>query len=295
MCGTVLSRVTINILYQRLPFKSMRLRCRFLLQTSITEESRTWPRTSSVSATMASRRSPSGFFQRQADTPLHLGILVDVSDSVARRFTYEANAAAAFISQVLVSRKDLGFVVGFNERLVVAQDLTTDAQALSTAIHQLDVGGATAIYDAIYFACRKLMQNNGNSLIRRVLVLVTDGDDNSSYVHPAQAIENAVRANVTIIVLHTESDPDTSDPKYKILERLARETGGQLLPAANKKEMAKAFTQLGLQIRNSYLLAYRPAGFKRDGSYRRIQLKSTRRGIHIICRRGYYAARDNSD
>lgn len=234
-------------------------------------------------------------FQNQSGAPLRLGVLVDISDSVRQSFKYERNAAATFISQMVDSSKDLAFVVGFNQRPTVAQDLTADAQALSTAIHKLDLGGATAIYDAINFACRRLLQSGDSGFIRRVLVVVTDGDDNSSYIQPAQAIENAVRANVTIIVLHTDPDPDTSDPRYKVLERLANETGGQVLPAASKKEMAKAFAQLSLQIRNSYLLAYRPARFKRDGSYRKIQLKSTRRGVHIICRRGYYATGDDSD
>ena len=234
-------------------------------------------------------------FQQQTGTPLRLGVLVDVSDSIAQRFAYERDAAATFITQMLDSTKDLAFVAAFNERPAVAQDLTGDAQALAAAIHKLDLGGATAIYDAIYFACRRLIQRSDSGLTRRVLVVLTDGNDNCSHFQPKETIENAIRANVTIIVLHTESSPDTSDPKYKVLERLVRETGGQIVSAATKKQMANAFTQLSLQIRNSYLLAYRPAGFKRDGSYRRIQLKSTRRGVHIICRHGYYAVGDNSD
>lgn len=229
-------------------------------------------------------------FQRQADIPLRVGLLLDVSDSISQRFDFERDAAASFLSQIVDSSQDLAFVLGFNNKPALAQDFTRDMRALSSSVYKLDLGGTTAIYDAVYFACGKLLQHNDKGLTRRVLILLTDGDDNSSYWQPEQAIENAVRGNVTIIALHTDPDPDTSTLKYRTLEKLTKETGGQILRAGNKAEMAKAFEQLSLQLRNSYLLAYRPAHFERDGRYRKIQLKTTRRGVHIICRRGYYAS-----
>lgn len=229
-------------------------------------------------------------FQRQADVPLRVGLLLDVSDSISQRFEFEREAAASFLSQIVDSTQDLAFVLGFNNKPALAQDFTGDLRALSSSVYKLNLGGTTAIYDAVYFACGKLLQHSDRGLTRRVLVLLTDGDDNSSYWHPEQAIENAVRGDVTIIALHTDPDPDTSALKYRILEKLTKETGGQILRAGSKAEMAKAFEQLSLELRNSYLLAYRPANFERNGRYRKIQLKTTRHGVHIICRRGYYAS-----
>lgn len=228
-------------------------------------------------------------FQSQTGLPLRLGLVLDTSSSIAEQFSFERTAAALFISQVVDSTKDLAFILGFNSQPDLTRDLTNDTGALAAAVQQLNLGGGTAIYDALSFACKKL-QRAENGLTRRVLVLLTDGDDNSSHLQPEQLIQELSRCNLILIVLHTQPEPDKSDPKYRVLETLTKETGGQILPAAGKKDMAKAFSQLRSQLRNYYLLAYHPAQFQRDGSYRKIQLKTTRRGAHVICRHGYYAA-----
>ena len=229
-------------------------------------------------------------FESQTGLPLRLGLVVDVSDSIAPQFQFERNAAAMFIRRIVDSTKDLAFVLGFNENPALIQDLTGDTQLLASAIQNLPLGGGTAIYDAIYFACQRLLQQTDAGLTRRVLVVVTDGQDNSSHLSPTQVIENAIRCNVMVIVLHTQAEPDKTEPNYRVLQKLTRETGGQILAADTEKQMAKAFMQLSSQLRNYYLLAYHPAQFNRDGAYRKIQLQTTRRGAHIICRRGYYAS-----
>ena len=228
-------------------------------------------------------------FESQTGLPLRLGLVVDISDSITPQFQFERNAAAMFISRIVDSTKDLAFVLGFNENPALIQDLTGDTRLLASAIQNLPLGGGTAIYDAVYFACQRLLQQADAGLTQRVLVVVTDGQDNSSHLSPTQVIENAIRCNVMVIVLHTQAEPDKMEPNYKVLEKLARETGGQILAAGSEKQMAKAFMQLSSQLRNFYLLAYHPAQFSRDGAYRKIQLQTTRRGAHIICRRGYYA------
>lgn len=230
-------------------------------------------------------------FQNHKGLPLRLGLIVDTSDSITEQFGFERKAAALFISQVVDPAKDLALVLGFSNEPVLAQDLTADTGALAAAVQELKLGGATALYDAMSFACKKL-QRAENGFTGRVLIVLTDGDDNSSHLQPKQLIEDMLRCNALVIVLHTDPDPDKSDPKYKTLETLTKETGGLILPAAGKNEIAKAFAELREQLRNYYLLAYHPAEFQRDGSYRKIQLKTTRRGTHIICRRGYYASTD---
>ena len=233
-------------------------------------------------------------FQNQTGLPLRLGLIVDTSDSITEQFAFEKNAAALFISQVVDSTKDLAFVLGFSSAPVLAQDFTPDTEALVTAVEELQLGGTTALYDAISFACKKL-QGTENRFTGRMLIVLTDGMDNNSHLQPKQLIEDALRCNAMVIVLYTALDPDTSSPSYKVLEKLTKETGGQILLAAGKKEVAMAFSELRSQLRSYYLLAYRPAQFERNGSYRKIQLKTTRRGTHVICRRGYYAMTDEQE
>ena len=233
-------------------------------------------------------------FQNQTGLPLRLGLIVDTSDSITEQFAFERKAAALFISQVVDSSKDVAFVLGFSSAPVLVQDFTPDTEALATAVEELQLGGTTALYDTISFACKKL-QGTENRFTGRMLIVLTDGDDNSSHLQPKQLLEDVLRCNAMVIVLHTALEPDTSSSSYKVLEKLTKETGGQILPAAGKKELAKAFSELRSQLRNYYLLAYRPAQFERNGSYRKIQLKTTRRGTHVICRRGYYAMTDEQE
>ena len=230
-------------------------------------------------------------FQSRKGLPLRLGLLLDTSDSVVLQFAFEKNAAALFIKQMVDPAKDLAFVVGFNQRVTLSQDFTADPEALASAVYKLHLAGSTAVYDAVDFGCRKMMEHDEGGSSRRVLVLLTDGEDNSSHLMSDQLIENAIRCNVTVIVLHTDPQPDESTPQYKVLKRLTSETGGQIFLAGNKKQMAKAFAELSEQLRNYYFLAYHPAQLKKDGSYHKVELKTRRRGAHIICRRGYYAKR----
>jgi len=233
-------------------------------------------------------------FETRSGLPLRVGLIVDKSDSVSQQFTYEKDAAALFISRLMNSSQDLAFVLGFSDKPALVQDLTPDTQALAVAVRNLKLGGGTAVYDAVHFACERLSQQKDKGYTRRVLVLLTDGDDNRSELQPARIIEEALRQNVVVIVLDTNPVPSFDDPKHRTLEKLATVTGGQILPAGNKKQLAKAFEELSAQLRSYYLLAYRPSQFTRDGSFHKIQLKATRRGMHIICRKGYYAAQQDA-
>ena len=233
-------------------------------------------------------------FESRSGLPLRVGLIVDKSDSISQQFAYEKDAAALFISRLMSSPQDLAFVLGFSDQPALVQDLTPDTEALAMAVRNLPLGGGTAVYDAVHFACKRLSQQKDNGFTRRVLVLLTDGDDNRSELQPARVIEEALRQNVVVIVLDTNPAPSWDDPKHRTLEKLATVTGGQILPAGNKKQLAKSFEELSAQLRSYYLLAYRPSQFTRDGSFHKIQLKATRRGMRIICRKGYYAAQQDA-
>lgn len=228
-------------------------------------------------------------FQSHADLPLRVGLIVDTSDSVSRQLGFEENSAALFIKQVLNPATDFAFVVGFSSGATLMQGFTSDTAALGTAIRKLPLGGSTALYDAVYYACGKLQERGDGQIVRRVLILMTDGEDNSSHVRAREAIEAALQANVVIIALNTNSDPNSSDPKYREFKEMAETSGGMILKADSEKQVAKAFKEIQEQLRSHYLLAYKPAEFNPDGSYRKIRLKVKRHGLHIFYRHGYYA------
>jgi Ca-activated chloride channel family protein len=228
-------------------------------------------------------------FQSQVDMPLRVGLVIDTSDSVTNRLGLEESSAAHFLQQVLNPGKDLAFVVGFNKEPRLEQDLSSDTIALSRAIQNLHVGGTTALYDAVHYACEKLVDHAEAGPVRRVLIVLTDGEDNSSHFRADEAIAAAIRANVIVIALDTSEWPNPYDPRFKSFKEMAEVTGGMLLRADNKGEMKKALKDIPRQLRSHYLLAYVPAQLNQDGRYRKIQLQAKRHGLHMFYRRGYYA------
>src|SRR5499427_5559257 len=138
-------------------------------------------------------------FRRETDLPLHLGFLVDVSGSVDSRFDFEQQAATTFMQHTLRAGFDKAFLLGFNSHSQLAQDFTDNVQLLSTGIHRLRDGGGTALYDAVYRACKdKLLKDRTDRPVRKAIIIVSDGEDNQSEVSKAQAIEMAQRAEVII-------------------------------------------------------------------------------------------------
>ena len=228
-------------------------------------------------------------FQSHADLPLRVGVIIDTSDSVSKQLGVEENSAALFIKQVLKPATDSAFVAGFSRETTVVQNYTSDTTALSAAIRKLPTGGSTSLYDAVHYACEKLGDREDGQTVRRVLILLTDGEDNSSHIQAREAIAAALQANVIIIALNTNGDPNHSDPKYKAFKEMADSSGGIMLKADSEKQLAKAFKEIQEQLRSHYLLAYKPAELNSDGSYRKIRLKVRRHGLHIFYRHGYYA------
>ena len=167
-------------------------------------------------------------FSRETNLPLRVGLLIDASNSVRDRFKFEQEAAIEFLNQIIRPKFDKAFVIGFDTTPEVTQDFTDDTEALSHGVRMLRPGGGTAMYDAIYFACRdKLMQaTRAPVATRRAIILLSDGEDNQSRVSREEAVEMAQRAEVIIYAIST----NTSGLKLrgdKILEHFAEETGGK--------------------------------------------------------------------
>jgi VWFA-related protein len=230
-------------------------------------------------------------FRRETDLPIQLGLLIDTSGSVDSRFDFEQQAAVGFLQHIIRPHFDQAFVMGFNSHGVIAQDFTDNAQLLQTGVHKLRAGGGTALYDAIYRACRdKLIKDKSEKPIRRAIVVVSDGEDNQSEVTRMQAIEMAQRAEVIIYAISTNNSP-TIQRGDRILQQLAETTGGKSFLPFKIKDVTKSFASIEDELRSQYVISYRPADFDADGRFRAIEISALKKDLQVRARKGYYAPR----
>ncbi len=233
------------------------------------------------------------YFQKETDLPLRVGVLIDLSDSVTQRFSFEKKAATAFLHKVLRPQVDEAFIVGFGNNVELYQDFTSDVPALSMAVKHLRAGGDTRLYDAIRFASDKLAHASGPAAVRRAIILITDGEDTRSKSLMYDAIQAALRAETAIFAL---SSNDLNVDRYPhgeaVLELITRPTGGGVLAAHNPFEIVRAFSRVKEALRNQYAIGYKPADFKPDGSFRSIEIVPRQGKLRVQCRRGYFAPRE---
>lgn len=233
-------------------------------------------------------------FTQQSRLPLRLGLLIDTSDSVEKRFQFEKLASERFIEQVLTGPSDLAFVAGFNGVVSVTQDFTRDPGSLANGVERLTNSGQTALFDAVSFACWKLAAYPDEGRVARVLVVLTDGEDNSSAKSLKRAIEVAEAAGVAVYTLSTSASsgrPPYDTDADRVLKGLAQGTGGDAVFPARLRSLDQYLAKLPDVIRSRYMIAYRPAGFVPNGKYRTVQLSVEKNGKHVRVhvRPGYYA------
>ncbi len=229
-------------------------------------------------------------FHSETDLPLLVGLMVDASNSVRDRFKFEQESAIEFLNQTVRPKYDRAFVVGFDATPEVTQDFTDDTEFLSRGVRALRPGGGTAMYDAVYFACRdKLLKYEQTGPMRKALILLSDGDDNQSHVSREEAIEMAQRAGVIIYTISTNVTGGGTRGD-KVLERIADATGGRAFFPFQIRDVASAFAEIQDELRSQYALSYKPADFRADGRYRTIQiLAKNHKNLRVRSRHGYYA------
>ncbi len=229
-------------------------------------------------------------FRAEANLPLEVGLLVDASNSVRDRFKFEQEAATEFLNQTIRPKYDQAFVIGFDVTPEVTQDFTDSTEKLSVGVRSLRPGGGTAMYDALYFACRdKLMKAQHNGPVRRAIILLSDGDDNQSHVTREEAIEMAQRADVIVYTISTNLS-GAGHHGDKVLERIAEATGGRAYVPFQINEVANAFAAIQEELRSQYAIAYKPADFIADGRYRTVDIQPVgQKGLRVRSRHGYYA------
>lgn len=229
-------------------------------------------------------------FHAETNLPLEVGLLVDASNSVRDRFKFEQEAATEFLNQTIRPRYDEAFVIGFDVTPEVTQDFTDNTEKLSIGVRSLRPGGGTAMYDALYFACRdKLLKAQHNGPVRRAIILLSDGDDNQSHVTREEAIEMAQRADVIVYTISTNLS-GAGHHGDKVLERIADATGGRAYVPFQINEVANAFAAIQEELRSQYAIAYKPADFIADGRYRSVDIQPVgQKGLRVRSRHGYYA------
>jgi Ca-activated chloride channel homolog len=251
------------------------------------------------------------FFTRQSDLPLRIGMLLDTSNSIRDRIKFEQDAAVNFLYSVLRRNKDAAFVMTFDDEPQIVQEFTGEADKLRDQIVNTRAGGGTAIYDAVYQACERQLSHpprppgDQPDVVRRVMILISDGDDNLSTHTRAEAIEMAQRYSVVIYAISTstqwislsQTDPEKmADRKThktegdKILEDLAEETGGRAFYPYHVDDLDQSFQDIGDELRNQYSIAYNPANYVADGKYHKIRIETPdHKGYQVRARRGYFA------
>jgi VWFA-related protein len=227
-------------------------------------------------------------FHSETDLPLRVGLLLDTSQSVHDRFQFEQDAASEFLKQIIRRKYDQAFVMGFGLKSGITQDFTDDPEKLSAGIRTLQPGSLTAMYDAIYKACKdELLKQSQGGPVRRAIVLLSDGEDNASQVTRERAIEMAQQAEVAVYTISTNLTRSGGRGR-KNLEIIADATGGRAYAPLQISDVATAFAGIQEELRSQYAVSYKPAAFKLDRHYRTIEVRTTNQnGVRIRCRKGY--------
>ena len=248
------------------------------------------------------------YFGRGTDLPLRIGVLLDTSNSIRPRLDFEKDAALDFLQHVLRRNKDQAFVMTFDNEPEVIQDYTGDLALLTDAIRKQRAGGGTALNDAIYRAAEKLVNppvpKGANPEIRRVMVVISDGNDNLSDHALSEAVDSTIRAEAVMYCISTNTDwlaLDGDKPRKihveggdKVLEQFADQSGGRVFYPYKVDDLAQSFVDIGDELRSQYFIAYSPNNPQASGQYRKIDVQIDRKGLQVRTRKGYYATSPTS-
>jgi VWFA-related protein len=228
-------------------------------------------------------------FSSETDLPLTIALLVDTSGSIRDKLQFEQRAATEFFYSTLQRGKDKAMIISFDSGVDLIQDFTDDPEKLSGAVQKIRAGGGTSLYDAIYLAVtQKLAGQQG----RRVVILITDGDDNSSRISLTETLEAAQKNDVTVYAISTNStisagskDQERGD---KTLKKFASETGGKPFFPLKIQDLASSFVGIRDELRAQYQIGYRPSNSRLDGTFRKIRVDLADKRFRVRARTGYY-------
>jgi Ca-activated chloride channel family protein len=235
--------------------------------------------------------------------PVYVAVLMDTSGSVAGKLKFEQESAKNFIYTVTRARKDRVAFATFDHEVKLRQDFTDRLNLLDKAVDSVGKpGNRTLFYDAIWQFCDEKMRSVPG---RRVLVVITDGDDNNySRATLKDAIDIAQRTETTIFAVSTKAGLLGSVPGVdagtvstgvdRDLKKLCEETGGTAFFSGDILELERAFKKISEELRSTYIITYKPTNDKYDGSVRKIDVKlANRRGLKVKTRTEYRAVSDS--
>jgi len=230
------------------------------------------------------------YFSRETDLALRIGLLIDTSNSIRDRLRFEQQAATDFLSDTIRRGKDQAFVVGFDVEPQIVQDYTDNVEQLSNSIRGLQAGGVTSLYDAIYFACRDklLFFPPPEPYLRRLIIIISDGEDNRSEHTRDEALAMAQRAEVTVFAISTNRT-GAEQRGDKVLKFLAEQTGGRAFFPFEASDLAADFRAIASDLRTQFLLSYTSTNTARDATFRNISIEPVDKSLHVRAKTGYFA------
>jgi Ca-activated chloride channel family protein len=232
-------------------------------------------------------------FIAPSQLPLNVGVLLDTSNSVKLKLPFEKDAAEDFAATVTTyRRKDQLLIASFDSDVELHLDFTDSLEAISKAIRKLKAGGYTKLYDAVYRVIEEKMATTPNTDARRILVILSDGEDTASEHTLKEAIEIAQKYDVTIFGISTKNFSGTGagtveDADDKELRRLCEETGGQVFLPSQKIELFRAFSQVAQDLRQEYVIYYTPVNQEKTGKKREIRVKLLNKDGKLFHKQGY--------
>jgi Ca-activated chloride channel homolog len=236
------------------------------------------------------KEQPISYFSQESDQPLTVALVVDRSRSVQSALSKAQVAARSFFGSVLRAGKDRAAVVAFDSGMYVVQDFTDDASALAAAAAKLTAAGGTSIFDAVYKTTRDKLA--GGEEGRRIILLITDGDDTTSRASIDQAIEMALKNNVIIYAIRVSGEGSLNARGLQgkpVLNRLTEATGGhQFHFDGNESQLAGFFAKLQDELRSQYSMGYQVQAASSDGSFHKLTIKLKQSALRAFTRRGYY-------
>ncbi len=232
-------------------------------------------------------------FIAPSQLPLNIAVLMDTSNSVKLKLPFEKDAAEDFVATVTTfRRKDLVLFATFDSDVELHQDFTDSQEPLIRAIRAVKAGGYTKLYDGVYRVVEEKMASLQSSDARRIIVILSDGEDTASERTLRDAIEMAERYDVTIFGISTKNFKGAGsglveNADDKDLRKLCEETGGQLFLPSEKAELFRAFTQVALDLRQEYVLFYTPTNQAKTAKRREIKVKLVAAEGHSYHKQGY--------
>ena len=231
------------------------------------------------------------FFSR-TQQPISLALLIDTSASMDERMGITQEAAIGFARQL--HKEDQAEVIDFDSQVRILQKFTNDSAALEKAIRQTTANGSTSLYNALYIALKdlkKVKAETTSDIRRQAIVLLSDGDDTSSLIEFDQVLDLAKRSETVIYAIGLRQG-EIARREFKeaefVLKQLANETGGRAYFPTDARELQKIYQSIWDELSSQYAIAYSSANPKRDGAWRRIQVRVVKPGLTARTKLGYY-------